>query len=154
MREEWIMERKEKEIKDDNKNKWVKFTIPDEDYYVVEFPSYKPPDGPVCPDEKRQFTFGRDVINVKVYKKEEDCNISFPTTYEPPITLRVYYVKSDEDFAEEGKPVLAYWTGFCWVIFSQDEHELIEVELDDPRWKGYNEVQISSWSDPVIAWGQ
>ena len=141
--------RRKFEFYDEERDVWVIFKFPSENKktYVEEREPYDPEDGD-------NFARKRTLINVKLFEKS-DNKINYPEVFKGRFSIKVYYIQEDIINADGlEKLLLGYWDGSRWTTFTVEEHGLEMVPEANDKWKGHAKVNITSWPDPVIAWGK
>jgi hypothetical protein len=103
--------------------------------------------------EKEPFVPHRNLITFEVV----DVSTGAPlTTFNPPITLKLYFNFEDVRAALEYNSNVAYgyWDGEVWTRFTVKDHQ-VELHLfNHPQWAGYADVTVRDWDDPTIAVGR
>jgi hypothetical protein len=137
----------------------VIFTFPEEliDVYVERLVHI--PDNKLPPASGGFINPNRSVINVRLYHKDDpDTDI---TEFEKPFKLQVYFKQRDETHAGDIKKMqLAFHSAKTnekkktWELFTYNKHGFKKHKKSIGNWKGHGlATKISTWPDPVIAWG-
>lgn len=110
------------------------------------------------PGPSGDFDPHRSVINVRLYDKDNDETL---TSFVPPFRVKVYFNANDETSAGSvTKLKLAFHSSKdnnknkLWERFTYSKHRFLKHKKQKGNWNGHGlATKVSTWPDPVMAWG-
>ncbi len=142
----------------------VTVTVPPQSRPVMVVERYLPPLEELQSDQD-EFKPKELLVNFDVVDAEyPQTPISF---FDPPIMMEVEYTQAQVEAAqkdvetfrsyikgqlEQPMPLLGFWDGTHWILFTPRKHQLTYRPNEDPNTGGVATVKVSRWADPPTGW--